>query len=140
VETVTRLTEIRTVTTSRGNVRYVARDAEGNEYTTFRQEIGERASSLRDKPVRIEYHRERRGGYENTYLDAVTPEEPADAMPPGEVADAREAAWRTAVDAAPWLVGDPAKAVPPEELYEKLKPFEERVAADIEEEQAEGET
>jgi len=29
-------------------------------------------------------------------------------------------------------VGEPGKQVPPEELYEKLKPFEDRVAADIE--------
>ena len=121
-------------------MRYVARDVEGNEYTTFRQEIGERASALQGASVRIEYHRERRGGYENTYLDEVTAAEPADVTPPGQPADAREAAWRTAVDAAPWLVGGPAKPVPPEELYEKLKPFEERVAADIEEEQADGET
>jgi hypothetical protein len=28
-------------------------------------------------------------------------------------------------------VGKPAKEVPPDELYEKLKPFEDRVAADI---------
>jgi hypothetical protein len=57
---------------------------------------------------------------------------------PGADTDPQEAAWRTAVDAAPWLVGDPGEAVPPEELYEKLKPFEQRVAADIEEEQDEG--
>ena len=39
----------------------------------------------------------------------------------------------TAVDAAPWLVGesDPHEAVPPDELYDKLKPFKERVAEDI---------
>jgi hypothetical protein len=43
-----------------------------------------------------------------------------------------EAAWRTAVDAAPWLVGSkPSKEVAPDELYEKLKPFEDRVAEDI---------
>lgn len=83
METVTKLTEVRTVTTSRGNVRYVARDAEGNEYTTFRQEIGERASALQGEPVRIEYHRVRRGGYENIYLDAVTPAEPEDGTSPG---------------------------------------------------------
>ena len=35
--------------------------------------------------------------------------------------------------ATPWLVGesDPHKPVPPDELYEKLKPFKERVAEDI---------
>jgi hypothetical protein len=46
--------------------------------------------------------------------------------------DPQEAAWRTAVEAAPWLVGKPGQAVPPDELHEKLKPFEERVAKDIE--------
>jgi hypothetical protein len=46
-----------------------------------------------------------------------------------------EAAWRTAVDAAPWLVSesDPHEAVAPDDLYEKLKPFKERVAEDIRE-------
>jgi hypothetical protein len=36
------------------------------------------------------------------------------------------------VEAAPWLAGEPTGEVPPDELYRKLKPFEERVAADIE--------
>ena len=51
--------------------------------------------------------------------------------------DVQEAAWRTAVEAAPWLVGEPEKAVDPDELYEKLKPFEQRVADDITSRQAE---
>jgi hypothetical protein len=43
-----------------------------------------------------------------------------------------EVAWKTAVDAAPWLLGgEPEEAVPPEELYERLQPFKERVADDI---------
>jgi hypothetical protein len=43
------------------------------------------------------------------------------------------------VEAAPWLVGEsePQEEVPPDELYEKLKPFKERVADDIKEESAE---
>jgi MFS family permease len=36
------------------------------------------------------------------------------------------------VEAAPWLVGEPGEAVPPGELYDKLKPFEQKVAEDIE--------
>jgi hypothetical protein len=39
--------------------------------------------------------------------------------------------------AAPWLVGQPGRAVPLEKLYDKLKPFEEQVAADIERQQRE---
>ena len=54
--------------------------------------------------------------------------------------DPDEAAWRTAVEAAPWLVGEsePNEAVAPEELDEKLRPFKELVAEDIE--GGEGET
>ena len=52
-----------------------------------------------------------------------------------EDTDPEEAGWRTAVDAAPWLVGDSdqTEEVPPEEMFEKLKPFKDRVAEDIRE-------
>jgi hypothetical protein len=80
--------------------------------------------------VRIEYHEAQRGQYQNVYLEKV------EAVPASEGSgdtDAEEAAWRTAVDAAPWLVGEsePKDAVPPEEVYNKLKPFKDRVAEDI---------
>jgi hypothetical protein len=41
------------------------------------------------------------------------------------------------VDAAPWLVGtaEPKDEVSPDELFEKLKPFKERVAEDIRDEE-----
>ena len=43
-------------------------------------------------------------------------------------------AWKTAVDAAPWLLGEspPKEGVDPDELFEKLQPFKELVAEDIE--------
>lgn len=131
METVTTLRDVQTHETRGGNTRYVARDADGREYTTFREEIGDAARGLTGRRVRIEYHEEQRGQYQNVYLDAVEglPDEPATG---GEDTDPQEAAWRTAVEAAPWLVGKPEGEVDPEELYEKLKPFEERVAADIE--------
>jgi hypothetical protein len=86
----------------------------------------------RDDALRRQGHRRQRlqrGQYTNVYLDKVEPA-PQDA---GDDSDPEEAAWRTAVDAAPWLVGesDPEEAVPPDELYDKLKPFKERVAEDI---------
>jgi hypothetical protein len=119
------------VKTRTGTIRYVVKDAGGNEYTTFRESIGERAQQLEGKRVRIEYHEQQRGEYTNVYLDKVEPA-PPEAGGGGD-SDPEEAAWRTAVDAAPWLVGesDPDEAVPPDELYEKLKPFKERVAEDI---------
>ena len=126
------LEDVRSFETRGGNSRYVARDSSGNEYTTFREEIGERAKELQGQRVRITYHEEQRGQYTNVYLDKVEPVEDVVAAS-GPDTDAQEAAWRTAVEAAPWLVGKPGGQVPPDELYEQLKPFEDRVAADIEE-------
>jgi hypothetical protein len=127
------LAEVRAIDTRRGSVRYVSKDTDGNEYTTFREDIGERAKQLQGRQVRLEYHQEQRGQYTNVYLDKIDPAEPASAPGPGT--DPQQAAWQTAVTAAPWLLGEPSAAVPPEKLYGKLKPFEERVAADIERDQ-----
>ena len=126
------IADVRTFETRGGNQRYVVRDTDGDEYTTFRERIGESARALEGRRVRIEYHEEERGQYTNVYLDKAEPA--PDAQESGDT-DASEAAWRTAVDAAPWLVGEsePHEAVPPDELYDKLKPFKERVARDIEE-------
>jgi hypothetical protein len=134
MEAVVTIDEVRTFETSGGNLRYVAKDTDGNEYTTFRERIGDEAKRLEGQRVRIDYHENQRGQYTNVYLDKVEPA-PEEAAPAGDSTDPDEAAWRTAVDAAPWLVGEsePHEEVPPEELYEKLKPFKERVAEDIKE-------
>lgn len=131
VETVSTLEEVRAFEMRRGGTRYVARDADGNEYTTFRDAIGHRAEQLKGSRVKITYHEEQRDRYQNVYLDAVEPAD--DTAAGGGDTDPQEAAWRTAVEAAPWLIGKPGDTVDPEELYDKLKPFEERVAEDIEE-------
>jgi hypothetical protein len=130
MDAVVTLAEVEPVKTRSGTIRFVVRDTDGNEYTTFRESIGQRAQALEGKRVRIEYHEQQRGQYTNVYLDKV---EPAPPEADGGDSDPEEAAWRTAVDAAPWLVGesDPHEAVPPDELYDKLKPFKERVADDI---------
>jgi hypothetical protein len=125
------LEDVRSFETRGGSVRYVARDSDGNEYTTFREAIGEQAKKLKGARVRINFHEEQRGEYKNVYLDKVEPVSEAGGVDRGT--DPEEAAWRTAVEAAPWLVGEPGKAVDPEKLYDKLKPFEQRVAEDIEE-------
>ena len=129
-----KIEKVMTFETRTGNTRYVLQDGDGNEYTTFREGIGDEAKRLEGSRVRIEYHENQRGQYTNVYLDKV---EPAPDEPTGEGGGGRtdpdEAAWRTAVEAAQWLVGEsePREEVPPEELYEKLKPFKERVAEDI---------
>jgi hypothetical protein len=131
MEAVVTIRDVRTFDTRGGNVRYVVRDTEDGEYTTFREAIGQQAQQHEGKRVHIEYHEEQRGQYNNVYLDKVEPAPDAEE----DETDAEEAAWRTAVEAAPWLVGEsePHEEVPPDELYEKLKPFKERVADDIKE-------
>lgn len=51
----------------------MSRDTDGNEYTTFREDIGERAKRVQGKRVRLGYHEERRGQYTNAYLDKIEP-------------------------------------------------------------------
>jgi len=142
MEATVEIQEVRTFETRGGNVRYVVKDSEGNEYTTFREAIGDEAKRLSGARVRIEYHENQRGQYTNVYLDKVepAPEEPSPDGGGGGT-DPEEAAWRTAVEAAPWLVGEsePHEEVPPDELFEKLRPFKERVAEDIKGEEEEQE-
>jgi hypothetical protein len=133
VERETTLDQVRTFETRGGNVRYVMRDAEGNEYTTFREAIGKKAQQLQGRRARIQFHEEQRGEYTNVYLDKVEPADGEESSSPDADTDPEEAAWRTAVDAAPWLLGgsEPQEEIPPEKLYDRLKPFKERVAEDI---------
>jgi hypothetical protein len=122
--------DVREFETKSGNTRYVLRDGDGNEYTTFREAIGKAALAAKGKRAEIEYHEQQRGEYKNVYLDKIEPRE----APGGEEdTDPEEAGWQTAVEAAPWLVGDSEEVdeVPPDELFEKLKPFKDRVAEDI---------
>jgi hypothetical protein len=130
MDTTVKVQEVRTFQTKSGNTRYVLRDEEGNEYTTFREEIGNAAMAAQGRLAKLEYHEEQRNGFRNVYLDAVQPLE-EDGAGGDEHAD--EVAWKTAVDSAPWLLGStpPDREVPPEELFEKLQPFKELVADDI---------
>jgi hypothetical protein len=133
VDKVVTIRDVRTFETRSGNQRYVLRDEAGDEYTTFRESIGEAAKRLAGRRAHIEYHETQRGQYTNVYLDGVESAPGEGGAGGGSETDPEEAAWRTAVDAAPWLVGEsePHEEVPPDELYEKLKPFQERVADDI---------
>jgi hypothetical protein len=79
----------------------------------------------------IGFHEQERNGFTNVYLDKVDPiDEPA--AEEGAADHAEEVAWKTAVDAAPWLLGEaPEGGIDAEEAFEKLQPFKERVADDI---------
>jgi hypothetical protein len=130
--------DVREFTTQSGNTRWVLRDEDGNEYTTFRPQIGRVAREAEGRRARIEFHEEEKRGFRNVYLDKVEPVE-APATEPGDSPEADEVAWKTAVDAAPWLLGGttPEREVPADELFEKLKPFKDLVEHDIEDEEAE---
>jgi len=115
--------------TKSGNTRFVLRDDDGNEYTTFKEAIARQAIAAEGKRARIEYHEQQRGEFTNVYIDKVESAEDEDVQGEG----AKEAGWEAAIEAAPWLLGtsEPKDAVPPEDLFEKLKPFQEKVAEDI---------
>lgn len=121
--------------TRNGNRRFVLRDSDGNEYTTFRPQIGSEAAKYEGRKAQITFHEQERNGFTNVYLDAVAPAAGGNDADGGGEHDAEEAAWQTAVEAAPWLIGkrEPEKEVDPDELFDKLKPFQERVASDIRE-------
>jgi hypothetical protein len=127
--------------TRSGNTRWVLRDSDGNEYTTFKPDIGARAREAEGRRARIEFHETQRGSWTNVYLDAV---EVLGEAPDGGSEDDRavdETAWSTAIEAAPYLLGSdaPEREVPPEELFDKLKPFKDLVADDIDEGEGEAE-
>jgi len=104
----------------------VLRDDAGREYTTFREEIARAAFAAEGRRARLTFHEQQRGQFTNVYLDAV---EALDEDGPGASSEAiEEVAWKTAVDGAPWLLGgEPEDPVPPGELFERLRPFKERV-------------
>ena len=114
-------------TTRNGNTRYVLRDEEGNEYTTFKEPIARQAVAAEGGRARISFHEQQRDGFTNVYLDGVEPLEDDEKG----VSHADEVAWSTAVEAAPLIAGDEG-AVDAEELFDKLKPFKDLVAEDIE--------
>jgi len=115
--------------TKSGNIRFVVKDESGAEYTTFKEAIGARALELEGKRAQIQFHEAERNGYQNVYLDAIEAIEGEQ----GESVDGEveEAAWKTAIEAAPYLLGDRKRAIPADDLFEKVKPFKDLVAEDI---------
>src|SRR4051812_10565162 len=111
MDTTARIEAVTVNETRNGNRRYVVRADDGTEYTTFRPNVGDRARELEGRRVRVEYHEEDRNGFHNVYLDKVEPaEEEASGAATGDT-DPEEVAWRTAIDAAPYLVGERKREV-----------------------------
>ena len=126
------IASVKTTQTRSGNTRWTVVDDAGNEYTTFRPAIGHAAEQAEGQRARISFHEEERNGFRNVYLDRVEvlSRQPAEGAKASD-SDPEEAAWRTAVDAAPYLLGEEEGEVAPEEAFEKLKPFKDLVSEDI---------
>jgi hypothetical protein len=124
--------EVKAFRTSSGNTRFVLRDHDGNEYTTFKEPIARAATAAEGKRAHIKFHEQQRGEFTNVYLDGVEvlEDDPPEADD-GEGAD--EVGWKAAIDAAPWLLGtaEPKERLAADEFYETLRPFKELVAEDI---------
>jgi hypothetical protein len=124
--------EVKAFTTQSGNTRFVLRADDGSEYTTFKEPIAKQAIAAEGRRARIEFHEQERNGFTNVYLDKVELLEAESESEDDAGERVEEVAWRTAVDAAPWLLGEaPSGGVDPDEAFEKLQPFKERVAEDI---------
>jgi hypothetical protein len=129
-----RIESVGSTETRSGHTRYVIKDDNGREYTTFRPQIGAAAKAVEGRRARIEFHEQERNGFTNVYLDRVEPIAGADETTTADAgAEPEEVGWQAATEAAPWLVGSdkPKDAVDPEELFERLKPFKDLVAEDI---------
>jgi hypothetical protein len=130
-EEVVRVDRVDARKTQSGNTRFVLVDEAGREFTTFKEPIARQALAAEGRRAKITWHEQQRGQFTNVYLDAVEPLPGED----GDEADehANEIAWRTAIEAAPYVLGGDAveREVPPEELFEKVKPLKDLVADDI---------
>jgi hypothetical protein len=131
-ETDVQVQDVKAFKTKSGNTRFVLVDDEGHEYSTFKEQIAAKLPGLEGKRARIKYHEQQRDGFTNVYLDDVQPLEEGATGGAAEDDDADEVAWKTAMEAAPYLLSPEARDVSPRELFEKLQPFKELVAEDIE--------
>jgi hypothetical protein len=125
-----RVADVKALKTRSGNTRFVLVDDRGKEYSTFKEQIASKLPGLEGRRARIAYHEQQRDGFTNVYLDDVQPLE--ETSQGRDEDDADEVAWKTAMEAAPYLLSPEARDVPPRELFEKLQPFKELVADDIE--------
>jgi hypothetical protein len=128
--------------TRSGNTRFVLIDDSGREYSTFKEAVARQALAAEGKRAQIQFHETQKGAFTNVYLDAVEalPDESGDDG--GEEERANEVAWRTAIDAAPYILSGDAveREVAPEEFFEKLKPLKDLVADDIRPDDEEADT
>jgi hypothetical protein len=126
--------DVKAFKTRSGNTRFVLVDESGNEYSTFKESVAASLPGLEGRRARIKFHETERDGFTNVYLDAVEPLDEDEGDHTGTADSADEVAWKTAIEAAPYLLSGNAveREVPPEEVFERLQPFKQLVADDIE--------
>src|SRR5919197_5379531 len=106
------ITSVETSQTRSGNTRWAVKDDQGREYTTFRPAIGRAAEAAEGRRARISFHEDERNGFRNVYLDGVRPLRQSKAAaesgagPGAADSDPEEAAWRMAVEDAPYHLGE----------------------------------
>jgi hypothetical protein len=128
MDAVIKVEEVEKHETRNGNTRYVVRDEADHEYVTFRPQIGKDAETYKGQTAHIRFHEEQRGGFKNIYLDAIEPLEQPGADEGGADIDPDIVGWQTAAEVAPLIAGN---AGSPDEVFDEMKRFKERVAADI---------
>ena len=81
---VAKVESVDAIETRSGKTRWVLRDSDGDEFTTFRPKIGQTAAAFEGRRARIEYHEEERNGFQKVYLDGIeaadTEEDPPDEL------------------------------------------------------------
>lgn len=118
--------------TQSGNTRFVLVDESGREYTTFKEPIARQAIAAEGRRAQITFHEQQKGAFTNVYLDSVVTL-PDEGVEPEAEERTNEVAWRTAIEAAPYILGGDAveREVPADEFFEKMKPLKDLVADDI---------
>jgi hypothetical protein len=62
------IAEVNAVKTQSGNTRFVIRDGEGREYTTFRETIARDAIAAEGRRARVSFHEQQRGRFTNVCM------------------------------------------------------------------------
>jgi len=132
-EAIVTVTRVEAHKTRSGNTRFVLIDEAGREYTTFKEPVARQALAAEGKRAQIQFRQTQKGAFTNVYLDAVDPLPGKEGEIEGDEERANEVAWRTAIEAAPYILSGDAveREVPPEEFFDKLKPLKDLVADDV---------
>ena len=96
-------------------VRHDFKDGGGNKFQTFDANLARIAEGLLNQPAEIEYHVERRNGYENNFIDSIKAAPGSVVVPPQEEENPRQKYQRSkeevrrteAVKAAATIISGP---------------------------------